>query len=106
MGRSKLLAFTTALATNGLSALALAQETGDRSTSFQAVSGSAHEDVPGGNLLVAAYAIALAVLMLYVLYLTMMQRTAGKELARLEAVLAKRTNEPVASPEKKSGTKD
>ncbi len=89
--RSKVLAFTTALATNGLSLLALAQDTGDRSTSFQAVTGSAHEDVPGGNLLIAAYAIALAVLALYVLYLTMMQRSSSAELTRIEALLAKKS---------------
>jgi hypothetical protein len=69
-------------------ALALAQDTGDRATSFQAVSGAVHEDVPGGTLLVAAYGVVLAVLVLYVVYLTMMQQGARKDLARLEQVLA------------------
>jgi hypothetical protein len=75
------------LASSFVTALAMAQDTGDRSTSFQAVSGSAHEDVPGGSLLIAAYAIVLFLLAAYVLYLT----------AMLEALLTKRT----ASSEKK-----
>jgi hypothetical protein len=81
--RSLLLVLGSSLAT----ATAMAQDAGDRSTSFQAVTGSAHEDVPGGNLLVAAYAIVLCLLALYVLYLTMQQRASVKELARIEALV-------------------
>jgi hypothetical protein len=95
--RTKLSALSGALVSSFVTAAAIAQDTGDRSTSFQAVTGSAHEDVPGGNLLVAAYAIALFVLALYVLYLTAMQQAAGKELTRLEALL----NARAAKSEKK-----
>ena len=69
--------------------VALAQDTGDRATSFQAVSGSAHEDVPGGTLLVAAYGVVLLLFGLYVVYLTAMQQSTAKELTRLEGLLAK-----------------
>lgn len=91
MSPKKVLAATGALLSSFVSAIAVAQETGDRSTSFQAVSGSAHEDVPGGTLLVAAYAIVLFVLALYVVYLTAMQQSAAKELTRLEDVLSKKS---------------
>jgi len=89
------------LASSFVTAVAIAQDTtGNRATSFQAVSASAHEDVPGGNLLVAAYAIVLFLLVLYVMYLTAMQRTAGNELTRLEAVLAKKSEEKAAEAKK------
>jgi CcmD family protein len=71
--------------------IALAQETGDRATSFQAVSGSAHEDVPGGTLLVAAYAIVLALVVAYVVYVARMQASAAEELTRLEKMLEDKT---------------
>lgn len=93
--------FSGTLTSNLVAATALAQETGDRSTSFQAVSSSAHQDVPGGILLVVAYAIVLAVLMGYVLYLTQMQRSSASELERLEAVLNQRTAKPAADDAKK-----
>jgi CcmD family protein len=72
-------------------AIAIAQETGDRATSFQAVSGSAHEDIPGGTLLVAAYAAVLVALVLYVLYVASKQASAAREIARLEKLLADKT---------------
>src|SRR3954470_8107808 len=91
------------LASSFVSAAAIAQDTtGNRATSFQAVTGSAHEDVPGGNLLVAAYAIVLFLLVLYVLYLTAMQRAAGNELTRLEAVLAKSSRDEKTAEAKKA----
>lgn len=78
------------------SALALAQETtGDRSTAFQA---GAHQDIPGGTLLVAAYAIVLVLLVAYVVYLAMLQQSATKELGRLEEILERKR---AASDEKK-----
>lgn len=82
------LAALTSLASSS-AVVALAQDTGDRATSFQAVSGSAHEDVPGGTLLVAAYAAVLLLFGLYVVYLTAMQQSTAKELTRLEALLTK-----------------
>lgn len=77
-----------ALASNALPVLALAQDTtGDRPTSFQA---GGHEDIPGGTLLVVAYAIVLFLLAAYVVYLTAMQQSAAKELTRLEGLLTKK----------------
>ena len=96
----KLLTLATVVASNG-AAIALAQTTGDRSTSFQAVSGSAHEDIPGGTLLIAAYAIVLAVLVAYVVYLTMMQQSAAKELTRLEEVLQRKITAATPSEDAK-----
>ncbi len=75
---------------------AFAQDTGDRSTSFQA---GAHEDIPGGTLLVAAYAIVLAVILLYVVYIAYVQAGAAKEIRRLEAAIeGKRERKKDAEP--------
>lgn len=86
------LALLATLSASLPTAIVVAQDTGDRATSFQAVSGSAHEDIPGGTLLVAAYAIVLCVLVVYLVYLTAMQQSAARELTRLEGVLAKKTD--------------
>jgi hypothetical protein len=58
-----------------------------RATSFQAVEGPTAEQVPGGMLLVAAYAVVLVLLVAYVGRLGSLQRRNQNELARLsEAV--------------------
>jgi hypothetical protein len=58
-----------------------------RATSFQAVEGSTAEQVPGGMLLVAAYAVVLVLLVAYVGRLGSLQRRNQNELVRLsEAV--------------------
>jgi hypothetical protein len=59
----------------------------DRAQTFQAVEGGAQEDVPGGPLLVAAYALVLTALVLYVVRLTRLQRRIGGDIARLERAL-------------------
>jgi hypothetical protein len=96
----QLISMVGALGTSFVTAVALAQETGDRGTSFQAVSSSAHQDVPGGTLLVAAYAIVLFVLVAYVVYLTMLQQGAARELTRLESILADKTKAKDAPKQK------
>lgn len=90
----RVLALTSTL---GAASTALAQDTGDRATAFQA---GAHQDIPGGTLLVAAYAIVLAVLLLYVVYIAFVQSGTAKELRRLEAVIEAKRNA------KKSGDAD
>lgn len=72
--------------------LALAQDdtTGDRATSFEAVEGSPKEDVPGGPLLVAAYAFVLVLLIGYAARLGSMQAKTTREVARLARVLEAR----------------
>jgi hypothetical protein len=58
-----------------------------RATSFQAVEGPTAEQVPGGTLLIAAYAVVLVLLVAYVGRLGSLQRKNQNELARLsEAV--------------------
>ncbi|MDH5672333.1 MAG: hypothetical protein OEZ06_09300 [Myxococcales bacterium] len=59
-----------------------------RSTEFRAVEGATEEDVPGGPLLVGAYAVILALLVLYVLRLSGLQRRLAGDLGRLERTLA------------------
>lgn len=51
-----------------------------RSTSFQAVTGPRQQDVPGGPLLIAAYAVLWAVVFGYVFYLSRLQRKVENEL--------------------------
>jgi hypothetical protein len=69
-------------------ALVRAQEPGEgRAQSFRAVEGAVKEDVPGGPLLVTAYALILATLIAYVLRLARLQGRAQTDLARLERAL-------------------
>jgi CcmD family protein len=60
----------------------------ERSQSFKAVQGAVKEDVPGGPLLVAAYGVVWAVLLVYVIRLALQQQRAQADLVRLERVLA------------------
>lgn len=60
----------------------------DRATSFQAVSGAVKEDVPGGPLLLGAYAAILVVIIGYGVRLVRMQQRAQTDLARLERQIA------------------
>ena len=60
----------------------------DRATSFQAVTGAVKEDVPGGPLLLGAYAAILIVIICYGVRLVRMQAQAQSDLARLERQLA------------------
>ncbi|MDB4972091.1 MAG: hypothetical protein JWN48_432 [Myxococcaceae bacterium] len=68
--------------------LALAQDAAEsRSAAFQAVEGPTKEDVPGGPLLVGAYAFILVALVAYVARLGSLQGKNRAELDRLTAVL-------------------
>jgi CcmD family protein len=72
--------------------LASAQEQVDpaeeRSATFRAVEGPQTEDVPGGALLVAAYAVVWTLVLLYVLRLGRSQDKLGRDVERLERSLA------------------
>lgn len=59
----------------------------ERATSFRAVEGPVTEDVPGGTLLVVAYAIVWVLVLLYVLRLGAIQSGLGREVDRLERSL-------------------
>jgi CcmD family protein len=63
---------------------------GDRATSFQAVQGAAKEDVPGGPLLVAAYAFVLVLVIGYAARLGALQAKTARELERLTRSLEAR----------------
>ncbi len=56
---------------------------GDRAQSFQAVRGPTKEDVPGGPLLVAAYALVWIILLLYLLRMGRSARHVRDELRAL-----------------------
>jgi hypothetical protein len=75
-----------------LVAPAFAQEdtSEDRATSFQAVEGPPKEDVPGGPLLVGAYAFVLVLLIGYAARLGALQSRTARELERLTRTLEAR----------------
>jgi CcmD family protein len=78
----------------------------DRATSFQAVEGAVREDVPGGPLLVGAYAFVWLAVFLYVWRLGRMQARAFASMDTLERALAKLAGSGAgagADPESKSG---
>lgn len=56
----------------------------DRAQTFEAVSGAVKEDVPGGPLLVAAYALIWLAVLGYVFRLVRLQKSADENLARLQ----------------------
>jgi CcmD family protein len=56
----------------------------DRATSFEAVTGPAKEDVAGGPLLLAAYAIVWLVVFGYVFHLVRLHRGVEDNLTRVE----------------------
>lgn len=62
----------------------------DRATSFQAVEGAAKEDVPGGPLLVAAYAFVLVLVIGYAARLGALQAKTAREVERLTRALEAR----------------
>ena len=63
----------------------------DRATSFEAVSGAVKEDVPGGPLLLAAYALIWLAVFGYVFRLVRLQRGVAENVARLQQDLTKAT---------------
>ena len=61
----------------------------ERAQSFEAAQGSMKEDVPGGPLLVAGYAILWVAMLAYLFRLVRLQQRAQNDLARLEQALAR-----------------
>ena len=61
----------------------------DRAQTFEAVTGAVREDVPGGPLLVAAYALIWLCVFGYVFRLVRLQRGSDENLARLQQDLQK-----------------
>lgn len=65
-----------------------ADEAGEsRAQAFQAVDGAVKEDVPGGPLMVAAYAVIWLVIFGYVLRLVALQRRTLEEIVELKKVI-------------------
>ena len=64
-----------------------------RATSFQAVEGSQKDEVPGGGLLVGAYAFVMVVLVGYVARLGLLQSKTAKELERLTRAIERGARE-------------
>jgi CcmD family protein len=92
--RGALALGTAWLSTVAATGVALAQEAAqdaatERATSFRAVEGAVQEDVPGGPLLVAAYAVIWVFVMLYVVRVVRHQQQSQRDLSRLEAQLEK-----------------
>ncbi len=94
------VAVLVALASFAVAGVAGAQDAGQaaggagtgRETEFVAMTGPARESVPGGTLLVSAYAAVWVLLAAYVGRLALLQAATGREVARLEAAL--RAREP------------
>jgi len=61
----------------------------DRAQTFEAVTGAVQEDVPGGPLLVIAYAIVWLAVFGYVFRLVRLHKGVDDSIARLEQDLAK-----------------
>lgn len=64
-----------------------------RATEFRAVSGGQGEDVPGGGLLIAAYATVLVIVLGYVVYLGRLTAGTNRDLDRLQAAIDKKKPE-------------
>jgi CcmD family protein len=71
--------------------LAAQEAAGDRAASFEAVSGAVREDVPGGPLMVAAYALIWVAVLGYVFRLVRLHKNVDENLSRLQQDLAKAT---------------
>lgn len=65
------------------------EEPADRAASFKAVTGSGKEDVPGGALMVSAYALIWVALLVYVYRLVRLHKNVDENLARLQQDLSK-----------------
>jgi CcmD family protein len=67
----------------------------DRAQSFQAVTGAVKEDVAGGPLMLAAYAVVWLCVFFYVFRMVRLQRGVEDNLSRLERSLAHTTDSKV-----------
>jgi hypothetical protein len=61
-----------------------------RATEFRAVTGGQGEDVPGGGLLIAAYATVLVIVLGYVVYLGRLTAGTNRDLDRLQSAIDKK----------------
>jgi CcmD family protein len=88
--RALLLGCTLTMAAFAGPLLAVAQDAqSDRAQTFEAVSGAVKEDVPGGPLVLIAYALIWLAVFGYVFRLVRLQRGADENLARLQQDLDK-----------------
>lgn len=90
LARTFVIACLGALCWSGSAIAAQQDSVEDRATSFQAVEGAAKEDVPGGPLLLGAYAFVLVLLIGYAARLGALQAKTGRELERLTRALEAR----------------
>jgi len=65
-----------------------------RATSFQSVTGPTTEDVPGGALLIGAYAVAWILVLAYVGRLALASAKTDRDIARVEKALAAAAKRP------------
>lgn len=79
------------LASMASKASAQEAEPPERAQAFEAAQGSMKEDVPGGPLLVAGYAVLWVAMLAYLFRLVRLQQRAQNDLARLERALARDT---------------
>ncbi|MFZ1864432.1 MAG: CcmD family protein [Polyangiales bacterium] len=82
----------TASAQDGAAGSEVSSETGEtpaeeRATQFVGVTGPEAENIPGGGLLLAAYAVVWILIFLYLLRMRGLQRQTAEELERLSAEL-------------------
>jgi hypothetical protein len=64
-----------------------------RAASFEAVTGAVREDVPGGPLVVAAYALIWVAVLAYVFRLVRLHKNVDENLVRLQQDLSKATKQ-------------
>lgn len=89
--RRKLATLTVALGLGLAASVAAAQDDDAaeaRSEAFRTVDGAVQEDVPGGPLLVGAYALILAGVLGYVIHLVRLQGRMRGDIDRLSRALA------------------
>ena len=73
----------------------------ERATEFRAVTGPQAESVPGGMLLVGAYAVIFLLLLAYIVRLGLLQSRIAGDVDRLERSLAANEARRAAEPESK-----
>ena len=76
--------FTLALTLSGVAFAQSDSAADDRAASFQTVTGAVKEDVAGGPLMLAAYAVVWLAVFIYVFRMIRLQRGMEDSLSRLE----------------------
>jgi CcmD family protein len=85
LGACLLLAPVAALAEDGQATPSATPE--DRAQTFEAVTGAVKEDVPGGPLLIAAYAVVWLAVFGYVVHLGRLHGRLSESLQRIETAV-------------------